>query len=32
MAKRCPKCGGKNFIVTAHVTQEWLVDEKWRVY
>lgn len=25
--KRCPKCGGKKFVVTAHVTQEWIVDE-----
>ena len=24
--KRCPNCGGKRFVVTAHVTQEWLVD------
>lgn len=23
----CPKCGGNKFIVTAHVVQEWLVDE-----
>ncbi|WP_394969954.1 hypothetical protein [Candidatus Allofournierella merdipullorum] len=28
MAKhRCPKCGGEQFIVTAHVTQTWKVDE-----
>ena len=27
MKKICPKCGGKEFIVTAHVTQDWLVDE-----
>lgn len=25
--KICPKCGGKTFIVTPHVTQDWLVDE-----
>ena len=25
--KRCPKCGNKEFIVTAHVVQEWLVDK-----
>lgn len=25
--KRCPKCGKKRFIVTAHVVQEWLCDE-----
>jgi len=25
--KRCPKCGGKQFLVTAHVTQGWVVDE-----
>ena len=24
--KRCPKCGGKRFVVTQHVTQEWVVD------
>lgn len=24
--KRCPKCGGTRFGVTAHVTQDWLVD------
>lgn len=29
MASRhiCPKCGSKRFIVTAHVTQDWVVDE-----
>lgn len=27
MAKVCPKCGGKEFGVTAHVTQDWVVDE-----
>ncbi len=25
--KRCPKCGGQEFLVTAHVTQGWKVDE-----
>lgn len=25
-ALHCPKCGGKKFIVTAHVTQDWEVD------
>lgn len=25
--KRCPKCGGTKFLVTAHVTQDWYVDE-----
>ena len=24
--KRCPECGGKRFVVTAHVTQDWVVD------
>ena len=24
--KQCPKCGCKEFFVTAHVTQDWLVD------
>lgn len=24
--KRCPNCGGTKFYVTAHVTQDWLVD------
>lgn len=24
---RCPKCGGKRFAATAHVTQEWELDE-----
>lgn len=23
--KKCPNCGGTNFEVTAHVTQDWLV-------
>ena len=25
--KRCPKCGCKSFTVTAHVTQDWKVNE-----
>jgi len=25
--KQCPKCGAKSFCVTAHVVQEWVVDE-----
>jgi ribosomal protein L37AE/L43A len=25
--KRCPKCGNNQFLVTAHVVQEWIVDE-----
>ena len=25
--KRCPRCGSHCFCVTAHVTQDWLVDE-----
>lgn len=25
--KICPKCGARSFVVTAHVTQDWLVDE-----
>ena len=24
--KVCPKCKGKEFLVTAHVTQDWKVD------
>lgn len=24
---RCPKCGGKTFGATAHVTQDWELDE-----
>jgi len=24
--KRCPICGNEKFYVTAHVTQDWLVD------
>lgn len=23
--KRCPKCGGTEFRITCHVTQDWLV-------
>lgn len=23
----CPKCGGKDFYTTAHIMQEWLVNE-----
>ena len=25
--KICPKCGGKQFDVSAHVVQNWVVDE-----
>lgn len=25
---RCPKCGGRKFNATAHVTQDWEIDEK----
>ena len=25
--KRCPVCGGKQFLTVAHVMEEWLVDE-----
>lgn len=25
--KKCPKCGATSFRVTAHVTQDWVVDE-----
>ena len=25
--KKCPRCGYKRFIVSAHVVQEWVVDE-----
>ena len=25
--KQCPRCGSKCFCVTAHVTQDWVVDE-----
>lgn len=25
-AKKCPACGGTEFIVTAHVTQTWRVN------
>lgn len=24
--KKCPKCGAETFYVTAHVTQDWMVD------
>lgn len=24
--KKCPKCGCEKFLVTAHVTQGWVVD------
>jgi len=24
---QCPKCGGKTFSSTAHVTQDWMLDE-----
>lgn len=24
--KRCPRCGNTTFCVTAHVTQDWIVD------
>lgn len=24
--KRCPECGAESFFVTAHVTQDWVVD------
>ena len=25
--KKCPNCGSEEFLVTAHVTQDWLVDK-----
>lgn len=25
MNKKCPKCGSTKFLVTAHVTQDWIV-------
>lgn len=25
--KKCPKCGHEEFIVSAHVVQDWLVDK-----
>ncbi len=25
---RCPKCGGKRFNSTAHVTQDWELNEE----
>ena len=24
--KRCPQCGFDRFVVTAHITQDWIVD------
>lgn len=24
---RCPRCGGKTFCATAHVTQDWELDD-----
>ena len=24
---KCPKCGGNQFAATAHVTQDWLLNE-----
>ena len=24
---KCPKCGGKKFSTTAHVCQDWMIDE-----
>ena len=27
MNKKCPMCGGTEFITKAHVIQEWLVNE-----
>lgn len=24
---RCPKCGGNRFCATAHITQDWELDE-----
>lgn len=27
MSRICPHCGGREFLVTPHVTQDWLVDE-----
>ena len=26
LGKRCPECGHDKFMVTAHVTQDWVVD------
>ena len=26
--KRCPKCGCERFLITAHVVQEWVVDDE----
>ena len=28
MELACPKCGSKKFTVVAHVTEEWITDEK----
>lgn len=25
--KQCPRCGAKEFFVSAHVVQDWVVDE-----
>ena len=25
--KKCPRCGNNKFYITAHVTQDWVVDE-----
>lgn len=25
--KRCPKCGNNTFVVTAHIAQDWVVDD-----
>lgn len=25
--KQCPNCGSKSFLVSAHVVQDWVVDE-----
>lgn len=25
--KKCPRCGAMSFCVTAHVAQDWVVDE-----
>lgn len=30
MRKICPKCGGREFITTAHVMQSWKVDSEGR--
>lgn len=31
IVKRCPKCKATHFLVTAHVTQDWEVDENGNV-